>query len=100
MLTFIGKLYPQTGTKLHKTLPRTLGCSKDNIVFNSQRNLSNVFRFIDRLPYDLVFGVIYIFQCDKFNSFYYDETDKHLKVKSGEHIGISLLTFNKIKSLV
>ena len=35
--------------------------------------------------------------CGKCNSTYYGETDRHLKVKSGEHIGISPLTFKKTK---
>ena len=30
-------------------------------------------------------------------SSYYRETDRHLKVRSGEHIGISPLTFRKVK---
>ena len=37
------------------------------------------------------------FTITKSNSSYYDETDKHLKVRSGEHIGISSLTFRKVK---
>ena len=35
--------------------------------------------------------------CGRCNSTYYGETDRHLKVKSGEHIGISPLTFKKTK---
>ena len=31
------------------------------------------------------------------NSPYYGETERHLKVRSGEHIGISPLTFKKTK---
>ena len=31
------------------------------------------------------------------NSSYYSETDRHLKVRSGEHIEISHLTFRKVK---
>ena len=33
--------------------------------------------------------------CGRCNSTYYGETDRHLKVRSGEHIGISPLTFKK-----
>ena len=29
---------------------------------------------------------------------YYGETDRHLKIRSGEHIGILPLTFKKVKS--
>ena len=31
------------------------------------------------------------------NSFYYDEMDRYLESRSGEHSGISPLTFRKIK---
>ena len=31
------------------------------------------------------------------NSSYYGETDRNLKVRSGEHVGISPLTFRKVK---
>ena len=36
--------------------------------------------------------------CGRCNSVYYGETDRHLKVSSGEHIGISPLMFKKTKS--
>ena len=67
---------------------RVLGCYKIQIVFKSQMNLSNVFRFKDRLPYELISRVVYKFQCGRCNSSYIGETDRHLKVRSGEHIGI------------
>ena len=35
--------------------------------------------------------------CEKCNSSYYGEADRHLKVRSREHIGISPLTFGKVK---
>ena len=35
--------------------------------------------------------------CGRYKSIYYDETNRHLKVMSGDHIGISLLTSNKTK---
>ena len=38
---------------------------------------------------DLMFCVVYKFQCGKCNTSFYGETDRHLKVRSGEHIGIS-----------
>ena len=59
------------------------------------KNLSNVFRFEDRLPYDLVSSAVYKFQCGSCNTFYYCETDRHLIVRSGEHIDIYTLTFTK-----
>ena len=58
-------------------------------LFNFQRKLSNFFHFKDRLPFDLVSGVVYKYTCGRCNSTYYGEMDGHLKVRSGEHIGIS-----------
>ena len=97
VLPFFGNLSLQTKTKLQNVLKRVLRCCKIQIVFKSQRNLSNVFRFKDRLRYELISRVVYKFQCGRCNSTYIGETDRHLKVRSGEHIGISSLTFYKIK---
>ena len=35
--------------------------------------------------------------CGRCNASYYGETDRHLKVRSGEHIDISPLTFKKVR---
>ena len=61
VLPFLGNLSLQTKTKLQNVLKRVLGCCKIQIVFKSQRNLSNVFRFKDRLPYELISRVVYNF---------------------------------------
>ena len=93
VLPSLGNLSLQTKTKLQNVLKRVLGCCKIQIVFKGQRNLSNVFRFNDRLPYKLISRVVYKFQCGRCNSSYIGETDRQLKVRSGEHTGISPLTF-------
>ena len=56
-----------------------------------------MFNIKDRMPYDLVSGVVYECTCSRCSSSYYGGAEKHLKVRTGEHIEISLLTFNKIK---
>ena len=96
-LPYLGDISLQTRTKLRKSFKSILNCCKLQIVFKSQRKLANVFRFKDRLPFDLVSGVVYKYTCGRCNSSYYGETDRHLKVRSGEHIGISPLTFRKVK---
>ena len=35
--------------------------------------------------------------CERCNSSYYGETDRRLRVRAGEHIGLSPLTFKKCK---
>ena len=52
-------------------------------------------RLKDRVSYGLVSGVVYEYMCGRCNYSYYVETERHLKVRSGEHIGISPLTFKK-----
>ena len=58
VLPFLGKLSLQTRTKIQKVLKRTLSCSKIQIVFKNQINVSNIFGFKDRLPYDLMSCVV------------------------------------------
>ena len=96
-LPYLGEISLQTKTKLKKSFKGLLNSCKLQIIFKSQRKLSNVFRFKDRLPFDLVSGVVYKYTCGRCNSTYYGETDRHLKVRPGEHIGISPLTFKKTK---
>ena len=93
-LRYLGKIPLQTRAKLRKSLKGLLNSCKLQIVFKSQKKLSNVFNFKDHLPFDLVSGVVYKYACGRCNSTYYGETDRHLKVSSGEHIGISPLTFD------
>ena len=97
VLPFLGELSLLTRTRLKKALKGVLGCCKIQFVFKSQRNLSNIFRFKDHLPYELVSHVVYKFKCGRCNSTYYGETDRHLKVRAGEHIGTSPLTSKKVK---
>ena len=93
-LLYLGEICLQIRLKLRKSLKGLLNSCKLQIVFKSQKKLSNVFNFKDHLPFDLVSGVVYKYACGRCNSTYYGETDRHLKVSSGEHIGISPLTFD------
>ena len=74
-----------------------MNCCKLQIVFKSQKKLANIFRFKECLPLNLLPRVVYQYTCGRCNSSYYSETDRHLKIRSGEHIGISPLTFKKTK---
>ena len=56
-----------------------------------------MFRFKDHVAYDLLPGVVYEYTFSRYNSSYYGETERYLKIRSGEHVGISLLTFKITK---
>ena len=96
-LSYLGEISLQNRTKLRKSLKGLLNSCKLQFFLKSQKKLSNVFRFKDRLPSDLVSRVVYKYICGRCNSTYYGEMDRHLKVRSGEHIGISPLIFKKTK---
>ena len=78
-------------------MKNTLHHCKFQAIFKNEKKLSNMFRLKDRVPYYLVSGVVYEYTCGRCNSSYYGETERHLKVRSGENIGISPFTFKKTK---
>ena len=84
-------------TESPKSFKNILNCCKVQIVFKSQRRLPSQFRFKEPLPYDLMSKVVYKYMCGRCNSSYYSEMGRHLRVRDGEHVGLSLLTFKKCK---
>ena len=98
VLPYLEPISLQVRTKISNPIKGTLNCCKLQVIFKRERKLSNMFRFKDCVPYNLVPGVVYKYMCGKYNYSYYGETERHLNVQSGEHIGISLLTFNKMIS--
>ena len=95
-LPYLRDISLQTKTKLRKSFKGILNCCKPQIVFKSQKKLT-VFQFKDHLPFDLLSGVVYKYMYGRCNSCYYGKMDRQLKVRSGEHIGISHMTFRKVK---
>ena len=55
-------------------------------------------RFKESLPYDLISKVVYKYTCGRCNSSYYGETDRHLRERAGEHIGLSPFDFQKMQA--
>ena len=55
------------------------------------------FRYKDPIPKDLIFSVVYKFQCGLCNESYYGESIRQIDIRSGEHIGVSPLTGQTIK---
>ena len=97
-LPYLGRpLSLQTRTKSRKSLKGILNCCKLQIVFKSQNKLAKAFRFKDRIPKELISGVVYKFHCRFCNESYYGKCVRHLNVRTGEHIGISPLIKKKVK---
>ena len=94
---FLEDISLQLRTKLRKSFKNILNCCKVQIVYKSQRRLSSQFCFKEPFCYDLLSKVVYKYMCGRFNSSYYSEMDRHLRVQAGEHIGLSPLTFKKYR---
>ena len=88
---YLGPISLQDRTKIRKAR-NTLNCCNFQIIFKSERKLSNMFRFKDCVPYDLVSGVVYEYTCGRSNSSYYGKAERPLKVRSCKYIGISPLS--------
>ena len=89
VLLYFGPIYWQVRTKIKKAMKNTLNYCKLEIIFKNERKLSNMFRFTDCVPYDLVSVVVYEYRCGRCNSSNYGGTERQLKVRSYKHIGIS-----------
>ena len=62
-----------------------------------RRKASQFFPLQRTYTQNLIFGVVYKFQCDLCNESYYAESIRHLDIRSGEHIGVSPLTEKNVK---
>ena len=52
--------------------------------------------FKDVVTKELRSHLVYTFSCSSCNATYYGKTERHLNVRSGEHIGLSPLTGNRV----
>ena len=93
----MGCCISSTGSPLHLPLKGVLNCCKLQVIFKSQNKLCNNFRFKDPITQILTSGVIYKFQCELCNEYYYGKYVRHLAVRSGEDIGISPLTNKRVQ---
>ena len=60
--------------------------------------MSSFLKFKDSIPLYRRSHIIYKFQCSNYNSTYYGETERHLKVRAGEHISMSPLTGKRVNN--
>ena len=77
---------------LFENINSNISFCKIKIIFKSSTWLANFFSFKDKIPLCLRFNIIYKFTYGRCNATYYGEMCCHLKVRVGEHSGISPLT--------
>ena len=97
VILYFGTISLQTMIKLQKSIKWVLNCCKLQVIFKSQNKLCNNFHLEDLVSKILTSGVVYKLQCELCNQSCYGDTVRHLPVRSGKHIGISLLTNKRVQ---
>ena len=87
-----------TLSKLYDFFSKSLPQCNIKIIFQYKNRLSSFFKFKDSIPLHLCSHLIYKFQCSNCNITYYSETERHLKVRAGEHISTSPLTGKRVNN--
>ena len=98
VLPYLGPISLQTWTKLQKSIKGVLNFCKLQVIFKTQNKLCNNFCVIDLFPKFLHQVWFTSFSVDYAMSPITENVlDRHLAVRSGEHIGISPLTNRKVQ---
>ena len=91
VLPVLGTFSLNLRKRLHKLVNKSLPQCSIKVIFQSKNRLSSLFKFKDSIASYLCSHLIYKFQCSNCNITYYGETERHLKVRPGEHISTSPL---------
>ena len=99
VLPFLGTLSGKIQKQIKKVFEDAIPWGKINLIFKTHSRISHLFRFKDPIPKDLVSNVIYSYTCPCCNARYIGETERHCKVRWGEHLGISCFTNEPVKGI-
>ena len=98
VLPYLGTFSLNLRKRLYKSVSKSLPQCNIKVIFQSKNRLSSFFKFKDSIPSHLRSHLIYKFQCSNCNITYYGETERHLKVRAGEHISTSPLTGKRVNN--
>ena len=98
VLPFLGQFFLNLRSRLYNCFNKTLPQCNIKVIFQSKKRLSNLFRFKDSIPKELRSHIVYKFLCSNCNITYYGETERHLNVRSGEHLSLSALTGKRVNN--
>ena len=98
VLPFLSELSLDLRTRLKNSISKDLPFCKSRVIFKSAICITNFLKFKDKLLYCLCPNVLYKFPCVRWNTTYYGETCRHLRVGVDENSGVPPLTGKKSKS--
>ena len=97
VIPFLGRSSLELKKHLIKLLKRNLPSGyKFTIVFKSQTKIHQFFKFKDNFPKHMMSHIVYKYTCDRCNAIYYGLTERHVKYRWSEHMGVSPLTGREI----
>ena len=99
VLPYLGTISSKIQKQIRNVFQNTMPWSKIKLTFKTHTRISHFFRFKDPIPNALVSNIIYSYSCPSCNARYIGETDRHSKVRWGEHLGISCFTGQSVKGL-
>ena len=83
--------------KLRACFKNSLPQCSIKIILKLTKRFSSIFRFKNVIPKELLSHLVYKCLCSNCNVTYYGKTERHLNVRSSEHISISYLTGKRIE---
>jgi hypothetical protein len=89
VLPYLGSLSSSFKRKINSCFVDLLPYCKAKIVFKSNNRLSSIFSFKNKIPKELCSNLVYKFSCGSCNVSYIGKTNRHLKVRACEHLGIT-----------
>ena len=98
VLPFLGQFSLNLRSILYNCFNKTLHQCNIEIIFQSKNRLSSLFRFKDSIPKELRSHIVCKFLCSNCNITFYGETERHLNVRSGEHLSLSDLTGKRVNN--
>ena len=96
ILPFMGNLSISLRKQIHSCFGQILPPCKIKLIFKSTNRLSTIFSFKDTIPKALCSNLVYKFMCGDCNVSYYGKTERHLKVRACEHLGITPMTGKRV----
>ena len=92
VLPYLGTFSLNLRKRFYNLVSKSLPQCNMKVIYLSKNRLSSIFKCKDSIPLHLHSHLIYKFHCSDCNINYYGETERHLKIRTGEHISKSPLT--------
>ena len=99
VLPYLGPISNKVQKRIKNVFQKAIPWGKINLTFKTETRISHLFRFKDLIPKDVVSNIIYSYTCQGCNARYIGETERHCKIRFGEHLGISCFTGKPVQGI-